>query len=369
MLKTHVANAVGFACLDRPEALNTLDLELVSRLHQQLAAWQADPGIAVIVLRGEGPRAFCAGGDVKAVRIEAANGNTAYGIEFFTREYRLDFAIHESIKPIVAIAHGFTMGGGLGLLAGATCRMVTTSSVLSMPEQTIGLFPDVGGSYFLNDLPGKLGLFLALTGARVNAADALSSGLADSFVPDDKIGEFCSLLQAAPWSPNFINDMAGADANRRQLFALATRFSERHVGRLPAPVLMPRLDRINSILAGEQPMPAFTRLLNLAHDSDAALARPAADFARGSPTSSFVIFEQLKRGKNLGLGGCLRMELDLAMQCSQRHDFAEGVRALLVDKDRNPKWQPETLDAVTPEWIAEHFQSPWARGAHPLKDL
>ncbi len=362
MLKTQVTHAVAFAVLDRPQAYNTLNLELVAQLSAQLAQWQKDPNIAVIVLRGAGPRAFCAGGDVKEVILQNAKGNTGYVTDFFAQEYRLDFAIHESVKPVVVIAHGFTMGGGIGLLAGATCRVVTESTQLAMPEAAIGFFADVGGSYFLNDLPGRLGLFLALTGTRLNAADALLAGLADFFIPDDQTAEFCTRLENTTWTSN-------ADVNRRQLNALAKQLSENFAARLPTVQLAAHLDTINRVLAGHDARAVFARLLKLADNSDALLANAGAAFARGSPTSAFLIFEQLKRGQTLSLAACLRMELDLATQCGRHHDFAEGVRALLLDKDKNPQWQPKTLTAVTDELLLSHFESPWPAASHPLKDL
>ena len=362
MLKTHVSGRVAFACLNRPEALNTLNLELVTRLRKQLAEWHNDSEVAVIVLRGEGPRAFCAGGDVKTVCLEIAKGNASYGTDFFKEEYRLDYAIHESLKPIVVVAHGFTMGGGIGLLAGASCRVVTSSSVLSMPELAIGFFSDVGASYFLADLPGRLGLFLALTGTRLNAADAIFAGMADFFISDARIADFCALLEATTWSHD-------SDANRRQLKARTKTFSKEFASQLPPAQLKPLLAEINAALAGNDPRASMARLLKMSESSDALLSGAATAFKRGSPTSAFLIFEQTRRGSQLSLAAALRMELDLATNCCRGHDFPEGVRALLIDKDQKPNWQPAMLEEVTDNVIAGYFNSPWPTSQHPLKDL
>ncbi|MBI3543100.1 MAG: enoyl-CoA hydratase/isomerase family protein [Deltaproteobacteria bacterium] len=316
MLKTEKHGTVMVATLDRPAALNSLNLELATRLLTELRRCEADDSVSAIVLRGSGPKAFCAGGDVKTVCAELAKGNERYALDFFTTEYRLDHAIHASQKPILALGHGYVMGGGIGL-----------------------------------------------TGFRLNAADALWGQLADAFVPDEALDELVALVVAS-----------GEARTKEHLKALVEGFSARFAAKLPPARLEPRLSRINDALSGTDPRAAFARLAKLAGEpgtpcADEPLAEAARNFAAGSPTSAFVTWEQLKRGLCLSLEACFRMELALAVQFGRRHDFREGVRAVLVDKDKRPSWRPATLDAVKSEDVAAHFASPWGAAPHPLADL
>lgn len=357
-LKTEIHGNLAIAALDRETALNTLNLEMCGRLYDQLQEWFADPRVKAIVLRGSGQKAFCAGGDVKAICLELARGNEQYAIDFFIHEYRLDHAIHTAPKPIFVLAHGLVMGGGVGLLAGAAVRVVTTSTELAMPEIAIGLFPDVGASYFLQDAPGRLGLFAALTGARLNAGDALFGLLADVFIPDEKLDEFVASLEAK--TPNDIDSARAFAANFSQPFAVQT----------PKAQWPERLPAINAALQGNDPHRSLERLFALGQTtSDPLTKRAIENLSRGSPTSAFLTFEQLRRGLPLSLESCFRMELDLAVQCSRRQDFREGVRALLIDKDRNPRWRPARIAEVDNSDVMSHFVSPWSFESHPLKDL
>lgn len=340
---------------------------MVTESLRQLTAWQNDSNVAVIVIKGAGKKSFCSGGDVKTVVQEALAGREQYAIDFFTNEYKLDHAIHESKKPITVLAHGYVMGGGIGLLAGANCRVLTETSVVAMPEITIGLFPDVGGSYFLNDAPGKLGLFLALTGARLNARDAIFAKLADVFIPDGELENFCRTLERTTWtSPS--NDTA-CDKNRRTLRTLAQDFAKPFEGLLPPSRLETVENEINECLRGSDLADQFRKLAELKSHPDPFLAKAAQTFSKGSPTSAFVMAEQIRRGQTLSLGACLRMELDLAIQFCRRHDFKEGVRALLIDKDQSPRWKPNRIDEVTEAAVLSHFASPWQGTSHPLENL
>lgn len=341
-------NRVAVATLNRESALNSLNLEMVEQLATQLPEWNADPDVAVVVLRGSGPKAFCAGGDVKTVCQRIRSGDLKHGEDFFRTEYEVDHLIHADPKPVVAIGHGIVMGGGIGLLAGATARVATDSSVFAMPEISIGLFPDVGGSYFLNRMPGRVGLFLALTGARFNATDAIDVGLADAFIPDEKIEMLMQRLHAAEWDEQPV-------LNAMRLRRLIAESSAAYLNALPEPQLRQRFETIDRTLSSKDPLTAFGELGKLARGGDAYLAKAAQTFLKGSPTSAHLIFEQLKRGRSLSLKECFEMELKLAIQCCRHHDFCEGVRAVLIDKDHAPKWNPSKLEDVSPALVDEHF--------------
>lgn len=370
LIEREIRDQVAFAALARESALNTLNLEMVTELLALLKAWERDPNVSIIVLRGAGAKSFCSGGDVKTVCLELLRGNENYARDFFATEYRLDYAIHTCSKPVVVVGHGYVLGGGLGLLSGAACRVVTSSTVVAMPEISIGLFCDVGAGWFLNRLPGKLGLFLALTAARLRAADALAVGLADSFVPDAKLAALYDALAGNDWRGVF-REGKGIEASRvlvREFVASVAAPFVHHAG---APETLGFFSEINAALDSDDPREAFAGLERLGLRSDSVwLKRAAEAFAKGSPTSAFVVFEALRRGRGLKLADVFRMDLDLAMQCCRRHDFKEGVRALLIDKDQKPQWLPARLSEVTDESVLAHFASPWpGRNGSPLRDL
>jgi enoyl-CoA hydratase/carnithine racemase len=340
MIRFECRNNIGFATLNREAALNSLNLEMAIALLKQFKAWQSDPQVKAIVLRGAGNRSFCSGGDVKQVCLSIRQNDFSYGEQFFRFEYELDELIHTYPKPIVVLGSGIVMGGGIGLMAGAQVRVVTETSMLAMPELSIGLFPDVGGSYFLNRMPEKLGLFLALTAARMNAADAIFAGLADHFIPSENLTEYLTDLERAP----------------EKAIEITKDWAARFKAALPAPQYASLLSTISSSLESGDPSVAFAGLKGLASHNSPILAKAAQNFMNGSPTSAYVIFEQLKRGKTLSLHECFQMEYTMAVRCCHGHDFSEGVRAVLIDKDQKPHWNPSTLEGVSAELIARHFK-------------
>lgn len=361
-LETASGLAFGRATLNQPASLNALSLEMIDLLAPQLAAWATDDGIAGVILDSCSDKAFCAGGDVvdlyRSIRSTPAGQVPERAAAFFEREYRLDHMIHCYPKPLLAWGHGIVMGGGIGLFAGASHRVVTAKTRFAMPEITIGLYPDVGGSWFLQRMPGPSGLFLALTGAPLNASDALFAGLAD-------FG-----LQAAGL-PALLDDIASADWQGEQQ-ADAARLdhllARQAVHDLPASALQAHLPRINELIARDTLAEIAPRLAVLATDADPWLAQAGASFVKGSPTSAALSFEMQRRTRHASLAEVFRLEYQASVGCCLQHDFAEGVRALLVDKDKNPQWQPAALDAVTPELIEAHL-APRFEGQHPLADL
>ncbi|QCF27177.1 enoyl-CoA hydratase/isomerase family protein [Hydrocarboniclastica marina] len=337
-----VANHVGHLTLNRPEALNTLTLDMVQALHRQLRAWAEDDQIVAIVIRAAGEKAFCAGGDIRALYDSYMSGDDLHS-RFFDEEYALDQYLHNYPKPVVALLHGIVLGGGMGIGQGADFRLVTERTRMGMPEVGIGFFPDVGASYFLPRLPGKLGIYLGITGNHIKAADALFCGLADAYLSSDRIPELDSRLAALRWGSDIAGDLAGV------IDALTCR----SLPDAPLEALKPAIDA------------------HFAHASVSAIRQALLDEDRPdyhewaqqtvevidsrSPIAVAVTLENLRRGRALSLGECFAQESHLVHQWMDGGDFIEGVRALLVDKDNAPHWYPPTLAAVTAEQVQRFF--------------
>jgi len=362
-IDTRCGRRFGHATLNAPATLNALTLEMIDGLAPRFAQWEADPGIVGVVLDAAGDKAFSAGGDVQALRravLDGAPGVVPAAVAgFFEREYRLDQHIHAFPKPVLCWGHGIVMGGGVGLLAGASHRVVTPRSRVAMPEIAIGLYPDVGGSWFLNRMPGRIGLFLALTGAPLNAADARFAGLADAVLAHDDKPRVFEALATTDWS-------GPVEHHAAQLGRVLA------AGALPAsPDTSPlrrHLDLIDATIGHDALADIDHRLRALQTHDDPWLAAAAATYAAGSPSSAAVSHAVLRRARHLSLAEVFRLEYDLSIACCLQPDFSEGVRAVLVDKDRRPRWQPPTLAEVTPALMATHF-APQHTGAHPLADL
>ena len=352
----------GRATLNAPDSLNALSRAMIDALYPQLASWAVDPRIAGVVLDAVGGKAFCAGGDVQALyaamRAAAPGDVPADAAAFFEREYRLDHRIHAYPKPVLCWGHGIVMGGGLGLLAGASHRVATPRTRLAMPEIGIGLYPDVGGSWFLPRMPGRIGLFLALTGAPLNAADARFAGLADFALPEDALPRVLDGIGRERWQGE-----QAADAAR------LSHLLQRHAATDLAPSpLRAHLDRIDAAIGHDRLDDIAARLQALTTDADAWLAAAGTAFTKGSPTSIALAFEMQRRARRASLADVFRLEYQAAVGCCVHHDFAEGVRALLIDKDKRPRWQPATLAQVEPGLIEAHL-APRFDGPHPLADL
>lgn len=361
---TASGRVIGIATLNAPKALNALGQEMINQLDQQLAVWEMDSRVAAVWLEGAGEKAFCAGGDiVKLYRslVEHPQDSNAYAEAFFSREYRLDYSIHRYSKPILCWGHGIVMGGGLGLMAGASHRIVTEASRIAMPEISIGLFPDVGATWFLNRMPQGCGLYLGLTGSSINAADALFVGLADAFVPYAQKEELLRQLDAASWTSD-------SEANRAVATEVLRAFTPRYQNSLPEPQLEPRLPLIRQLTSHNSLSETVSAIL-AADASDAWIAKGANNLRRGCPVTAHLVWEQLRRGKDWSLGEVFRQELVMAVQCTRHPDLREGVRALLIDKDNQPRWQFASVDEVPADYVQEFFTSPWAFHEHPLLDL
>lgn len=356
LLPTQDGRLLAVATLDSERSLNALTLTMVDGLLAALADWAADPRVVAVLLRGRGDRAFCAGGDVRRLTEAARAGrqDASDAATFFAREYRLDHAIHRYAKPVIVWGSGVVMGGGMGLFIGASHRVVTDTSRLAMPEITIGLYPDVGGSHFLSRLPGRLGLFLGLTGVTFGAADALHLGLATQALPSGGWEALVAGLQAANWA---------ADAHEQVTRVLAAQA----LSTLPAGPLQQQADAIAALMSPPD-LPTLDAAWRASTPEDAWLAKAVAGYRKGSPTSAALIWRQWETSRTRGLADVFRTEWVLSVQCVLHADFPEGVRALLVDKDLAPRWSPATLTEVDADHIEAHYALP-AGMTHPLEDL
>jgi len=348
---------IGKAELNAPAKLNSLTMEMVDLLLAKLGEWSEDDSIAAVLLTGAGEKAFCAGGDVHALQASAAKtpgGPCVEAEHFFTEEYKLDYAIHTYVKPIIAWGDGIVMGGGLGIYAGASHRVVTENSRFAMPEVTIGLYPDVGGSYFLNKTPGQSGRFLALTGASFNAADAIYTGVANTFIASEY---FESVLDA----------LLNADlSSKERVTGVLAAFVKESLSVLPVGNVESHLESINALCAANDTREVY-RAFELLETDDKWLSRAKQSVTHGSPVSVLLIDEQLKRSKGVELADVFRSEILLSTNVVRFPDFAEGVRALLIDKDQAPNWQYPNVESVPQNVIDAFFVAPWPE--NPLKDL
>jgi enoyl-CoA hydratase len=318
--------------LNRPAALNALMLAMVRLIDEALTAWERDPAVALVILDGAGDRGFCAGGDIRSLYNAARAGAWSDLATFFREEYTLNARIARYPKPIVAVMDGVTMGGGIGLGAHASHRVVTERSKLALPETRIGFLPDVGGSYLLARAPGETGTSMALTGASIGPADAIAMGFADCLVPVDRLAALKSRLAA------------GADPTQ-ELAAMAEPPGE---GELSA-----ARGWIDNCFAGNDAEAIVAALRRCAEPA----AHAAADtIEANSPTSVKVTLAALRGARDLeSLEACLDQEFHLSVSITRDPDFVEGVRAAIVDKDRNPAWNPARLAAVTPGDVRRHF--------------
>lgn len=358
---TEIRNNLGIITLNSEKSLNSLSLPMAEELQSTLDQWKNDDNITCVFLQGAGEKAFCAGGDIRQMYqaiIEEKELNStnvpAKCQDFFTKEYQLDYDIHTYPKPIIVWGDGIVMGGGMGLLEGASHRIVTERSKLAMPEITIGLYPDVGAAYFLNKLPSAYGLYLGMTGTRIDGADAMYLGLADYYINSTKKEELLNLLSEASKEDNI-------DTKLETLLKTVSTTVPESTAKENSSFIQ-QFEKVSS------PTEFKDTLLNLSNPSE-WIKGGIKSFTSGSPSSAHIIFKHLQDNKNASLAEVFRADLNLSSQCAIHPDFAEGVRALLIDKDQSPKWQPIDFKEVTIEWINSYFKPLWSKEEHPLKHL
>jgi enoyl-CoA hydratase len=323
---------VGLITLNRPKALNALTLDMVDAMQAQLKAWRGDDTVEIVVIRGAGERAFCAGGDIRALH-DSGKAGTSYVIDFYAREYLLNTYIKRYPKPYIALINGIVMGGGVGVSVHGRQRVCGEGTVFAMPETGIGLFPDVGGTYFLPRLPGELGMYLGLTGARMDIHDAKYAGIATHVVPARQHEELIDGLgNGGEVYEKTLARFAVAPANACRIAGLLPLI-DRHFAHRSVEAIVESLERDASLFAVETLKTLKTK----------------------SPTSLKVTFRQLREGRNRGFEDCMRLEFRLTNRFMRGHDFYEGVRAVIVEKDNAPKWKPATLAEVTPDDVSAYF--------------
>lgn len=353
------ANQIGCITLNRPKALNSLSLEMIRTLTETLLAWRDDPDIDAVLIRSSSEKAFCAGGDIRffyQVGTVTPRGGSALLEDFFTEEYALNHLIHHYPKPYIALMDGVVMGGGMGVSqAGPASRLriVTERTKMAMPEVNIGLFPDIGSGYFLSHCPGQIGTYLGVTGDIITAADALYAGLADFFLPASQMPLLTEILQsdrdldARTAICDFAADFDNGIAPQASMLASNRAAIDRHFAQNTVP------DIIKSLSQDDAPFAQKT----------------LAMMEKRSPLMMCVTLEHIRRSAAQSMADCLRVERSMVRHCFALGEVIEGVRALVVDKDNAPQWNPATLAEVTPDMIAGFFAPVWPPHAHPLRSL
>lgn len=358
-LDTHQGQKIGIISLASEKTLNALNQSMADQIHDRLISWKNDCRIVCVFLEGKGEKAFCAGGDIRVLRQAVTAGDLDAPLRFFSREYRLDYLIHTYNKPIICWGNGFVMGGGLGLMAGAAFRVATNTSTLAMPEITIGLYPDVGASWLLGRMPAGIGLFMALTGCRLNAGDALYLGLANRFIDHGFKDKVLASLQEAPWDQRTPHETT---------YQVLAQYSDISAGSLPYSRIRALRDTLATLM--DQPtLPLIINRLTTLETEDDWLLSARDTALAGSPLSAAIAYEQLRRMRHASLKEAFMGELILSVNCALRGDLNEGVRALLVDKDKQPNWLFKSVTEISPEILDPFFQPPWGEAPHPLADM
>lgn len=350
-----ITGRVGCLTLNRPKALNALTLDMVRDLTQALIEFQNNPQVLAVLVRGHGKESpfghFCAGGDIRFFHQAALAGDASLA-DFFTEEYALNHLIHTYPKPYIAFMDGVVMGGGMGISQGASVRIVTDKTQMAMPETHIGLFPDVGGGYFLGRCPGRIGEYLGLTGQKINGQQAIQAGLADGLIEVQRLPVIWNTLLSTPFE--------SGEAVERWIQSQFTKMET---------VPFPNKAEIDQIFALQSPLEIS---LALAQENSEWAQQTLASLTKASPLMVHVVLAQIRKARNMSLADDLRMERDLVHHCfhlRERSETVEGIRALAVDKDHQPQWAHGHLADVAPDEWPVFFESPWSPAAHPLRHL
>jgi enoyl-CoA hydratase len=350
-----VVGRVGCITLNRPKALNALTLDMVRLLTTALLDFQNNPQVLAVLVRGHGKEGpfghFCAGGDIRFFHQAALAGDSSLG-DFFTEEYALNHLIHTYSKPYIAFMDGVVMGGGMGISQGASVRIVTEKTQMAMPETHIGLFPDVGGGYFLSRCPGYVGEYLGLTGQKISGHQAILAGLADGLIETQRLPLIWKTLLSTPFE--------SGEAVERWLQSQFTKFE---------PSQFPDKAAIDKCFSLASPLEIS---LALEQDNSTWAAQALASLNKASPLMVHVVLAQIRKARSMGLADDLRMERDLVHHCFHlraKSETVEGIRALAIDKDHHPKWSHAHLSEVAQNEWPLFFQSPWTPQTHPLRHL
>ncbi|MFN3232125.1 MAG: enoyl-CoA hydratase/isomerase family protein [Alphaproteobacteria bacterium] len=335
---------VGLITLNRPKALNALNQPMVLDIHPKMIEWADDDEVQAVVIQAAGDRAFCAGGDILWLRNNGLNDRPT-ALSFFWDEYRLNRYIKNYPKPYIAFIDGITMGGGCGLSVHGDFRVATERTTYAMPETGIGLFPDVGGSFFMPRCPGETGMYSAITGDRLRPADALHLGIATSYTPSEKLDDLLKAL------------VEGDLSSEENITDILQGFHED-----PGPSDVKLLQGQIDVIFRENSLEEVVETLKI---NGSNFAQKTLDTIEGkSPTSMKVTFRQMREGAKLDFDDCMKMEYRIVTEVMAGHDFYEGVRAVIVDKDNEPKWAPDTLEAVTDADVDAYFRSLGGQDLH-----
>ncbi|MBP3945856.1 enoyl-CoA hydratase/isomerase family protein [Psychrobacter sp. K31L] len=377
---TECGHLIGIMTLNTPKSLNALSVEMCQLLSHHLEQWQNDEHVVAILLKGAGDKAFCAGGDIRKLydsMSETAPMPNPYATEFFSHEYRLYRQMHFYTKPLILWGDGIIMGGGMGLMSGCSHRLVTERTRFAMPEVTIGLFPDASGSWFLQRMPAKAGLFLGLTGAMCNGNDAMLANLAEYAVASSDYDAVIQSLKQSDWQ---VAASSTDKCDNNSAYSIVSRaLAAQPVAELPASKLATYWQPIQQLM-NSGGLGDIDALLQ----SDEALANLDANFAddswtqravttyrQGCPVTVALTYALYHKVTDLSIEQVLYLETNVAVHCAANPDFREGVRALLIDKDRNPQWSRSLADCLSTEgqnYIHQHFVNPYSKGEHPLGD-
>ncbi len=360
-IETKSGHNIGIITLNQPKALNALNVEMCQMMSDFLTAWQNDDNIVAIILKGSGEKAFCAGGDIRKLYQERQNNSAitnCYSEDFFRSEYQLYQQMHNYNKPIILWANGIVMGGGMGLMATASHRIVTETTRFAMPEISIGLYPDATGSWLLQRFPAKSGLFFGLTGANGNAMDALLANMAEFATTSDNYQGVLNALLSADWyNEKSLKETAS--------FALAKIHRTKH---LEKSHLLQHWQAIQAIV-NQGSLIDIDKALQSLETNDKWLQKAISTYQNGCPVTACLTYEIFQRSASLSLEEILFMELNVSLHCLHNADFSEGVRALLIDKDKSPKWSRTLTECMTENgknYIQSHFISPFKENQHPF---
>ena len=351
---------IGTITLNNPKALNSLNIEMIDAIQKALDHCENDENIKAVYLQATGDKAFCAGGDVvglyHSMKETSAGDIPEKAAYFFTKEYKLDYRLHTFDKPIISWANGIVMGGGIGLAAACSHRIVTENSMYAMPEVTIGLYPDVAASWFFNRMPKNIGLFLGITGARINASDAIFTKLADFFVLNEFKDELFAELLEFEWSDDPHCDV-------QNVIDSHSSFSHDEA---PISQVRENYNEIQDLLQHCELTAIVNNLTNI-DPKTKWLGFAQKSFLKGCPLTYRLVYEQIKRAKHMSLKQVFEMELIMSTRCAMNGDLQEGIRALLIDKDGQPDWNNKSITEITDSQIEQYFISPWRQ--HPLAEI
>ena len=352
---------IGHITLNSPETLNSLTLNMVNEISDLLDQWELDPQIKMILISGAGEKAFCAGGDIRALYESMCSPEGPIFAEtFFESEYRLDYKIHNFQKPIISMLDGIVMGGGAGLMFASTYKIATERAKFAMPEIGVGLFPDVGFTSVIKDLPEGLGLYIMLTASPLNASDLVFCNLADSYLSSAKMEDFLTDVVELSWHDDVKQNLTLLDS------ILNSSSYLKGVESFPVSKIEGELDKIQSMTNEEDLFGVIDNIMSHTED-DEWFKKGQESLIKGSPTSAHLIWLQHLKASSLNLKEVFNFELNLAIQITRRGDFKEGIRALIIDKDNKPNWKFDSIKNVKQSWLDKHTDLAWEK--NPLEDL